>query len=226
MHAYRPYTHEHTQARAATATELHAKFVQQGDAFTLSFGGLKTFYGGLEGLVGVPNPLVLPTMEAEHSARADSASPFRTSNYGLQTCSRVEWTFVVEPDADGVLARLGIECWPCEEASAAGAHPRAPTPLAELDGARAAVDARLAAHDTEALQTAELVAARLYTGPMFAKYNAVLRARTGVDALARQCEELCQGNGYTTTLHAVNSAIVKLGKVTTAEKVYRGVTNM
>ena len=30
-------------------------------------------------------------------------------------------------------------------------------------------------------------------------------------------------NKYTTTLHAINSAIVKLGKLTVATKVYRGI---
>ena len=33
-------------------------------------------------------------------------------------------------------------------------------------------------------------------------------------------------NKYTTTLHAVNSAVIKLGKLTTATKVYRGIAGM
>ena len=33
-------------------------------------------------------------------------------------------------------------------------------------------------------------------------------------------------NKYTTTLHGINSAIIKLGKLTTATKVYRGVSGM
>ena len=33
-------------------------------------------------------------------------------------------------------------------------------------------------------------------------------------------------NRYTTTLHGINSAIIKLGKLTKATKVYRGITNM
>ena len=36
--------------------------------------------------------------------------------------------------------------------------------------------------------------------------------------------QLCQGNRYTTTLHTINSAVVKLGKLQPAMKVYRGVT--
>ena len=34
------------------------------------------------------------------------------------------------------------------------------------------------------------------------------------------------GNMYTTTLHGINSAIIKLGKLTVAEKVYRGIAGM
>ena len=36
-------------------------------------------------------------------------------------------------------------------------------------------------------------------------------------------EKLCLGNKYTTTLHIINSAIVKLGKLMPAQKVYRGI---
>eukprot|EP00966_Prymnesium_polylepis_P250904 5801881-Prymnesium_polylepis.1 len=35
---------------------------------------------------------------------------------------------------------------------------------------------------------------------------------------------LCQRNQYTTTLHVINSAIVKLGKLTRAGTVYRGIS--
>eukprot|EP00966_Prymnesium_polylepis_P089050 2061087-Prymnesium_polylepis.2 len=37
-------------------------------------------------------------------------------------------------------------------------------------------------------------------------------------------QELCQGNTYTTTIWVINSVIVKLGKLTVPEKVYRGVS--
>ena len=36
--------------------------------------------------------------------------------------------------------------------------------------------------------------------------------------------ELCRGNRYTTTLHCLNSAIVKLSKIQKAVKVYRGMS--
>ena len=37
-------------------------------------------------------------------------------------------------------------------------------------------------------------------------------------------EELCRGNRYATTLYCINSAIVKLSKLTKATTVYRGVS--
>lgn len=75
----------------------------------------------------------------------------------------------------------------------------------------------------DCLQKAELLAARLYTGPLYQKYNACLRG-IEVKAMEGRWMELCMGNRYTTTLHVINSAVVKLGKLQPAMKVYRGVT--
>ena len=61
---------------------------------------------------------------------------------------------------------------------------------------------------------------------MFQKYNSVLR---GIKAepesrMAISLKKLTRGNTYTTTLHCINSVIVKLGKLTKAQKVYRGIS--
>ena len=58
------------------------------------------------------------------------------------------------------------------------------------------------------------------------RYNGVLRARSGNDFLAEQTKQLCGTNSYVTTLHVINSAIVKLGRLTRASTVYRGVAGM
>ena len=85
-------------------------------------------------------------------------------------------------------------------------------------------------------------------GPLFVKYNGVLRGIDGkVPFLVSQMVGYCCSEGvsaqfkkgeltyeqvlphvnkYTTTLHAINSAIVKLSKLTYAGKVYRGVSGM
>ena len=64
------------------------------------------------------------------------------------------------------------------------------------------------------------------TGPMYNKYNAVLRA-AGENApaqLKKLTGILCLRNKYTTTLHVINSGVVKLGKLTKAGTVYRGLS--
>ena len=69
----------------------------------------------------------------------------------------------------------------------------------------------------------EVVGGRLYTGPMYAKYNAVLRAKSRVPYLVGVAKELCIGNDYCTTIHAINSCVLKLSKLTKACNVWRGV---
>jgi hypothetical protein len=54
----------------------------------------------------------------------------------------------------------------------------------------------------------EIIALRLYTGPMYIKYNAVLRGYPQSELRA------LKGNRYTTTIHAVVSGLLKLQKVT------------
>eukprot|EP00966_Prymnesium_polylepis_P262320 6059260-Prymnesium_polylepis.1 len=67
------------------------------------------------------------------------------------------------------------------------------------------------------LMLEEAFAGRLYTGPMFVKYNDLLR---GFGPALKGC----LGNTYVTTTHAINSCIIKIGKLTAACKVYRGVS--
>lgn len=52
-------------SRAATGFELQSKFLQDG-AGTLSYSGLSTFFRGLEGKIGTPDPKVRDAMEREH----------------------------------------------------------------------------------------------------------------------------------------------------------------
>lgn len=60
---------------------------------------------------------------------------------------------------------------------------------------------------------------------MYVKYNAVMRAKAvpasgDVPAWAVEAfGEMCKGNSYTTTIWVLNSAIVKLKTLTSAEKV-------
>ena len=54
----------------------------------------------------------------------------------------------------------------------------------------------------------------------------MLRGHASKNAkMQENLEHLCKSNRYITTLHVINSSIVKLGKLTEATKVYRGVSS-
>ena len=71
---------------------------------------------------------------------------------------------------------------------------------------------------------------------VYLKYNACLRHK-GMQSLEdpdqeeakraaeKKFREYCEGNTYACTLHAINSAVVKLGKLSQVQKVYRGISN-
>ena len=102
---------------------------------------------------------------------------------------------------------------------------RRPRSLQSFAAARAAVDERLAAVATAPITDGELLTARMYTGPMYEKYCAVLRGVAGrVPALTRQFETLCQGNTYRGTIQTINGALIKLARISTISKLYRGVS--
>ena len=75
-------------------------------------------------------------------------------------------------------------------------------------------------HGYEPVGREEFVAARLYTGPMYVKYNVVLRGLNDAPGgkQAEEFQDVCCGNNYTTTLHLINSAVVKLSKLTAVGK--------
>lgn len=210
---------ELASAAATTATELRNKFVQDDEAFTISYGGVDTFFGGLERLIGPPSPQLLETMTHEHTRSADSQVIFKTSNYGVSTTSEIEWYFVNDPE-DG-LSTLGIKSWPAEMVEQC--QMRKPMRLSSFEAKRSQIDTALEAIDQFPMRKEELIGARCYTGPMFVKYNVCLRG-VGVKAMEKQMVELCHGNRYVTTIHVINSAVVKLGKLTPAGKVYRGIS--
>ena len=59
------------------------------------------------------------------------------------------------------------------------------------------------------MRDVEFVAARLYTGPLFEKYCAVLRGIPGFSAfLTNKMHTLCMGNNYCATIHAINDALI------------------
>jgi hypothetical protein len=218
---------EYSVPKAPDGTE--SKFASHAQ---LSYSGLNSFFGGLEGQVGAPAPKVFEGMQTEHTQRADSDVEFTTPNYGITTTSKQEWQFVVE---------LPTQKWPAEAADKVSRDDRRrkPLPLFELEAELSKKNVDLEKLQQPALIREELIGGRLYTGPLFVKYNGVLRGGREDDPpyLRGQFIELCCGmengmqvevkaNKYTTTLHVINSCIIKLSKLTIATKVYRGVSGM
>ena len=247
--------------RERTATEMQDKFMQDG-ANMLEYAGLDIFYGGLEGQIGAPPPKIREAMATEHTADGgDRHDEFTSGNYDVTTTSAIEYAFVATPEATPAAG------WPIEKklvralrptplqrttSSAAliasGAKMRTPLPITEMQVLVSEKNALLEADRQTRLLLEEAIGARLYTGPLFVKYNGVLRGlNSAVPFLVSSMVKLCcakavadafaagtlsmaqakqQVNKYTTTLHCINSAILKLSKLTVATKVYRGISGM
>jgi hypothetical protein len=158
-------THAPTHALTHAPSPLpHAPFLVQ------AFGGLQTFHDGLEGLIGPPvllNGSVRDAMAHEHVSSPDSHASFSTSNGIEGATPATEWAFVVQPTTNSSYAERDGEF--------RTRHPewcRQPIPLAEMEERmETTVNARLRARGHATLDVDELIAGRLYTGPMWGPYT-------------------------------------------------------
>lgn len=153
---------------AAEARTRHTKFAES--AFTLAYTGRSAFFGGLEGRVGQPSPNLRAAMQTEHCAEADSQDEFTTANYGVVTTPEVEWHAVIDPVAG--LVHLKRTAYPVETCGleAGGDNRRRGAaslkPLRAFAAELAHVNAELQKLREATLLEEELLAGRLYTGPM------------------------------------------------------------
>ena len=144
----------------------------------LAYGSLHTFFGGLEAVVGSPDPKVREAMGQEHTNRPDSCRKFTTGNYELTTDSSTEWAFVVtplSPPGGGFPSELTISkalhaassegTMPPELASllATGVEPRAPMQLDAMQAKLEVPNAKLKDLGEPEASLDEAIAARLYT---------------------------------------------------------------
>ena len=198
------------------ALEQNSKFSMEPGAIKGSFAKLADFYDGPEKIIGTPNPKAEEGIQREHCERKNADTELTTQNYKLTTSPKKEYYFVVDP------ARYRPEEYPhtpkerdqwssAGKAVWRGKHGR---DIIELR--------RFTQHDTAkraGLKDAEVISLRLYTGPMYIWYNAVLRGFP---------EDLCEslsGNRYETTIFCIISGIVKLSKLTEVpedRRLYRG----
>eukprot|EP00446_Apocalathium_sp_SHHI-4_P080471 CAMPEP_0177501068 /NCGR_PEP_ID=MMETSP0369-20130122/37012_1 /TAXON_ID=447022 ORGANISM="Scrippsiella hangoei-like, Strain SHHI-4" /NCGR_SAMPLE_ID=MMETSP0369 /ASSEMBLY_ACC=CAM_ASM_000364 /LENGTH=401 /DNA_ID=CAMNT_0018978519 /DNA_START=30 /DNA_END=1232 /DNA_ORIENTATION=- len=98
-------TKQLNSTKFATTQEYNEKYMQAPGGFTLSYGGLDNFYGGLESQVGSPSPNFIAAMHQEHCEATDSDKDFTTGNYGVTTTSRTEFAFVFGLDGGATAAK-------------------------------------------------------------------------------------------------------------------------
>ena len=186
----------------ATVDELSAKFSQGGELF---YGDLKTFNAGLDATLGPPNPNLYEAMQSEHVKRSDYKTPFTADNYRMETCSQTEWWFVADSEK-GLKEIPELEQYPFEPELSVRKRRHA-VPLHTYDVGLAEVNADLRPLAVPPMRREELIGARLYTGPLFYKYNCVLRG-AGDDRprwAKEKFKELCHANKYETTIWVINS---------------------
>jgi len=207
-----------------SAQQLNEKFATTAK-FQMTYGSLSLFYGGLESLLGPPKMYqgaheeksLYNTMEYEHNAEKDAKVSFTSPNR-TTTSSATEWAVVCAADAKAAYPER--EGYRTHHPSWCRVIQPLDVMLHEMEE-QCNVKLRAASHSELILE--ELVGGRLYTGPMYIKYNTVLRAKTLEPTLVRFAKDLTRGNTYTTTIHAINSCVIKLSKLTKAGKVWRGI---
>ena len=139
-----------------------------------------------DSFIGMPNPNVASAIESEHLYSEDSHVQFSLNN--LICTPAQEYEFVLYPQAGTTYPGLNTEN-----------NPREIQEINTFLNHKNFSQAKLLRE--------ELIALRLYTGPMFCKYNAVLRK------FPKEMYEGLHGNGYTTTIHAIVSGIIKLSQI-------------
>ena len=180
------------------------------------FADIEFFRKGLNELIGLPAPKIRQGMEQEHCSGDACDRKFKTSNYGSETTPKLEWEFVVNPDPD--------KTYPHEktESNPHGRDRRLLSQLMQCDEITSG----------SVITEEEVIALRLYTGPMFMFYNSVLRGLLSRERNKRPGDEEEDIEvKYKTTIHMISSGIVKLAEILArsavgSRKIYRGMSGM
>jgi hypothetical protein len=193
----------------------NSKFAMEG-SFQGSFATLQDFYDGPEKKIGTPNPNVEAGMSREHCIRDNAREKYKSPNYKFEFMPYNEYRFVTSPE-EGISyphTPSKKELWP-PNVSWEGKHGRDLEPLKKYMEDPKVIAAKL--------KQGEVVSLRLYTGPMYMLYNAVLR-RYPEDVVKR-----LKSNNYETTIFCIISGVAKLSRETAVPKdrrVYRGLGGM
>ena len=196
--------HDAKRKALSEAEELHKRFLTDGNAIRLQYGSVKDFFAGLEGMLGSPASDVMHAMESEHG----SHEPFKAWNANVLrvTTPHAEWVYVAEKRAGeevqevkGVTITEGVQGQPTtftkhpsHKADLAGPQ----VPPGQHDKGRNGWTLKHFWEQKEAqkagLMLEEVAGLRLYTGPMYVPYQAVLRGlNTKSDFLMDMMLKLC-----------------------------------
>lgn len=192
---------------------LHSKFTQDPNFKGVrgKFAADDLFAAGIDGIVGPLDVQYIRAMYNEHCLNAEASKQFTAWNAGheIKTTPEREWLFVVGRDG------LDKSSWTFDVERA--------EPVVEegmmVEGRNAEkLAALLQSPEVKRsdVTVAEIVALRLYTGPMYVKYNAVLRGMAVATA---------GGTIYSSTVHLICSGLHKLSRVSELPKemkLYRG----
>jgi len=198
---------------SSEVSELHSKFTQDPNFKGIrgKFGADKLFAAGIDAIVGPMDVQYIRAMYNEHMLAAGASKSFTAWNAGhkIETTPEREWGFVVGTHG------LDRSTWTFD---VAGAEPVVEEGML-VDGRNAKkLAALLQSPEVKraGVTAAEVVALRLYTGPMYVKYNGVLRGMAGATA---------GGTTYSATVHLIASGLRKLSRVSEPPKdmvLYRG----
>ena len=208
-----PVPAHHVSGSTSEVSALHSKFTQDPNFKGVrgKFAADELFAAGIDGIVGPLDVQYIRAMFNEHCLNAEASKQFTAWNAGheIKTTPEREWLFVVGRDG------LDKSSWTFDVERA--------EPVVEegmmVEGRNAEkLAALLRSPEVERSEVtvAEVVALRLYTGPMYVKYNAVLRGMAVATA---------GGTIYSSTVHLICSGLQKLSRVSELPKemkLYRG----
>jgi hypothetical protein len=208
-----PVPAHHVSGSTSEVSALHSKFTQDPNFKGVrgKFAADELFATGIDGIVGPLDVQYIRAMYNEHCLNAEASKQFTAWNAGheIKTTPEREWLFVVGRDG------LDKSSWTFDVERA--------EPVVEegmmVEGRNAEkLAALLRSPEVERSEVtvAEVVALRLYTGPMYVKYNAVLRGMAVATA---------GGTIYSSTVHLICSGLHKLSRVSELPKemkLYRG----
>ena len=208
-----PVPAHHVSGSTSEVSALHSRFTQDPNFKGVrgKFAADELFAAGIDGIVGPLDVQYIRAMFNEHCLNAEASKQFTAWNAGheIKTTPEREWLFVVGRDG------LDKSSWTFDVERA--------EPVVEegmmVEGRNAEkLAALLRSPEVERshVTVAEIVALRLYTGPMYVKYNAVLRGMAVATA---------GGTIYSSTVHLICSGLHKLSRVSKLPKemkLYRG----